>query len=183
MVRELEKIRIRTNATLDHLLAIHSSPGPKDCDGNGGRSIEERRTSMTKGHEARVKALIDTLGPEEAIRAAREALYTTGLKMGKEARTRLGVGESRDDLVKAAGIMYRILGIEFSVVDAPEGSRMEVTSCALSREYSHGACLMLSAVDEGVVSGLNSKAGMCFTERITGGSPRCVATITIKESE
>ncbi|MDW5562087.1 MAG: hypothetical protein SA339_02590 [Methanomassiliicoccus sp.] len=180
MSREVQRIEARTNATLDALLRSAGSHPPEGTKARA-KDLEGHRAAMAGGHEIRVRALIDALGREEAIRAARSALNDTGMELGREAKASLGVGGSSEDLMRAAAVMYRILGIEFSVLDTPDGRRMAVRRCALSQVYSHDACLMLSAVDEGVVSGLNPMASMRFTERMTGGAPCCLASITLKE--
>jgi hypothetical protein len=181
MAREVERIRSRTDAALDALLAERVPGVQKDEPVEPVRGLEGRRAAMARGHEWRVQALIGAMGREEAIRLGREALFRTGLALGEEARGRLGVKDTRADLLRAAGVLYRVLGIEFVVVPGPQGDRMEVVRCALSRHYSHEACLILSAVDEGAVSGLSPRAAMRFEERITNGSPRCLAKIDFRE--
>jgi hypothetical protein len=181
MVRELDTIKARTNASLDALLAEYAPSTLKVEEVSSTTGLEGRRAAMARGHDRKVKALIAVLGQEEAVKVGRKALFQTGLQLGREARDRLGVRAGRADLLRAAGVMYRILGIEFSVVATAGGERMEVNRCALSKHYSHETCLLLSAVDEGVVSGLNPRAGMRFEERITGGCPRCVALISFQE--
>jgi hypothetical protein len=181
VIWELDKIEAATNAALDELIALNGSAAREVPEASIGWGLEERRAALAQGHERRVRALVDRIGREEAIRAARKALFRTGLEMGREARSRLGVGDSLQDLIRAAGVLYRILGIEFTVIDAPEGRRLEVHRCPLASWYSHEACLMLSAVDEGVVSGLSPEAAMRFTEYISGGAPHCVALISYKE--
>jgi hypothetical protein len=181
MVRELDTIKARTNASLDTLLAEHTQGPLKEEETPSSSGLEGHRAAMARGHDRRVKALIAMLGQEEAVRVGREVLFQTGLQLGREAKDRLGVRPGRADLLRAAGVMYRILGIEFSIVGTAEGERMEVNRCALSKYYSHETCLLLSAVDEGVVSGLNPRAGMKFEQWITGGCPKCVARISFQE--
>lgn len=180
MVREIERIRASTDAALDALLAEHALAAVKE-DAVSSRRLEERRAAMARGHDRKVRALIEGVGREKAILLGREALFRTGLALGREARHRLGVKDTEDDLLRAAGVLYRILGIEFTVVAGPGGDRMEVTCCALSAHYSLEACEILSAVDEGTVTGLSPRASMRFERRITDGSPRCVARIDLRE--
>lgn len=179
MAREVERIRARTNATLDTLMTAHGVVAPPG-DGRTGRSLEERRAAMALEHERRVRALVEALGREKAVTLGREALFRTGLELGREARERLGVRDDREDLLRAAKVLYRILGIEFAMVGDPDGERMEVSRCALSHLYSEETCLVLSAVDEGVVSGLVPGASMRFEKRLTDGSPRCVAAVRLE---
>ncbi len=65
----------------------------------------------------------------------REALFKVGIQLGRKNRERLGVGDSPRDLVKAAKIMYRVLGIDFSVEWlGPEQGILTVDRCAFSKE-------------------------------------------------
>jgi len=175
MTKEVENVRRSTNATLDALLAAHSLEVPTDPVPSGG--LEARRAAMAHGHEQRVQALIAGLGRERAIVVGREALFATGLALGQDAQKRLKVGDGRADLLNAAKVLYRVLGIEFTVTD----DCLEVHRCALAEHYSADACRILSAVDEGVVSGLYPRAAMRFEKHLTDGCPRCVARIRLEE--
>lgn len=176
MGREVERIRARTFAAMDELLSAHGVEVP-DKPGPTGRGLEDRRADMALGHQMRAEALVKSLGEERAVAVARDALFDTGVQLGMESRRRLRMDGSAEDLIRAAKVMYRVLGIEFTLSDSPQGKRLEVHRCALASRYSSATCRMLSAVDEGTVSGLDPQAEMRFQERITGGAPRCVATI------
>lgn len=139
--------------------------------------MEERRKIMANAHNMRVKALIEVLGCEEAVKIGRDALFQAGLKLGREARMRLNVGNSLPDLIRAARVLYRVLGIEFEVKKSGEKLNMVVERCSLSGYYNPETCLILSAADEGVVQGLNKNIRMQFTERMTEGSLKCLAYI------
>jgi hypothetical protein len=181
MAREVERIRSSTNASLDALLAEHVpdvSMGEREGVISG---LAERRSVMARGHERRIMALVKGVGRERAISLGREALLRTGMEFGKDAKERLGVNETKDDLIRAARVLYRILGIEFMIVAGPEGERIEVTRCAISLHYSPETCAVLSAVDEGAISGMSPKASMRFQKYITDGSTRCVAMIDFGE--
>lgn len=180
--REMEKIRSLTYAALDELLAEHA-PGEFEADEDVHvRRLEDRRAVMAQGHRKRVEALIKGVGRERAILLGRNSLHSIGEALGRDARRRLGVGDTRSELLQAASVMYDILGIEFTVSTGPDGDRLVVSRCALSSHYSRDVCAILSAVDEGAVSGLNPGAKMLFREHLTDGSPRCVASISIKEA-
>ena len=176
MAREVDRIRARTNEALDALLSRNRLEVPKDE--GGGANLEERRKAMALDHRRRVEALVDGLGHERAVELGRETLYRTGQELGRDARARLGVKDSKDDLLLAALVLYRILGIEFTV----SGEVLEVRRCALSEHYSPDTCLVLSAVDEGVVSGLSPRARMRFEKRLVDEYPMCVARISLEEA-
>lgn len=181
MEREIERIRSSTDAALDALLAIHHPDAVIEKEEMAGRGLEDKRSAMARSHERKVRALIDSVGRERAIGLGREALFLTGQVLGREAKVRLGVKDTREDLLRAARVLYRILGIDFYLVAGPEGERMEVTRCSLSPHYTKDTCTVLSAVDEGTFSGLCPGASLQFKEYISNGSARCVAMIDFKE--
>jgi hypothetical protein len=182
MAREVERIRASTDAALDSLLARHAPELDVEGPKVKVRSLEDRRTDMARSHERKVRALVENLGRERAISVGREALFQTGLALGRGAKARLGVKDTRSDMLKAATVLYRILGIEFVIVAGPQGERMEVIRCSLSHHYSRETCSILSAVDEGTFKGLCPGADLRFREHITDGSPRCVAIVDFGES-
>jgi hypothetical protein len=177
--KELDNVAINTIKGLNDILKKYAPEKmeeitDKDLRGN----LQERRATMTKAHNARVKALIEVLGRETAIRIGREVMFNVGCELGQEARQRLGVGNSFNDLETAARILYKILGIEFKIENKGGNIVMVVNRCDLSKYYSPEACMVLSAADEGVVRGLNENMNMQFKERITDGSSECIACIT-----
>lgn len=179
--REIERIRSLTFAVLDELLAEHvpGALGIEDDPHDG--SLEGRRAAMAQGHRRRVEALIKGVGREKAITLGRASLRPVGEALGRDARRRLGVGNTKKELMQAASVLYDVLGIEFTISTGPDGDRLVVSRCALSSSYSRDVCAVLSAVDEGAVSGLNPEAEMLFREHLTDGSPQCIAGISIKE--
>jgi hypothetical protein len=141
-------------------------------------NMENRRKIMSKAHNIRVKELINVLGYDEAVRAGRASLFKAGLKLGLEARERLGVGSGLQDLIRAARILYRVLGIEFIIIQSVDDNLMVVKKCSLSEYYTPETCKILSAADEGVVQGLNPNIHLIFTQRMTDGPSECVACIS-----
>lgn len=140
-------------------------------------TIEERRSIMARAHNNRVKALIEEIGYEEAVKIARKSMFEVGYQLGQDARRRLGVGDDFEDLQIAAKILYKVLGIEFKIENREGNIIMIVNRCALSKYYTREACVVLSAADEGVVHGLNENLSMKFKEKITDGSSECIACI------
>ncbi len=145
-------------------------------------NLEKRRKLMATAHNVRVRALIHAVGYDEALKIGRNALFEAGLKLGREARERLHVGDSFQDLIQAARILYRVLGIEFEINQQGEYINLIVKKCSLSHYYLPETCRILSAADEGVVQGLNENIHLNFTERMTDGCSECIAHIH-KESK
>ena len=177
----LERVETLTIGALDALLenrAPAALAGLRGAPGTPAGTLEERRAAMAAAQNARVKALVEELGREEAVRIGREALFPVGVTLGREARKRLDVGDGAEELGRAAAILYRTLGIDFTL-EAQEGGgmMMRVHRCALADRYSEEACEILSAADEGVVAGLSPKFRMRFEQRMTGGRSCCLARI------
>lgn len=142
-------------------------------------SVDERRAAMASNHNILVQSLIQTIGEKETFDLGRQALFKVGLEIGEESRVRLRVGDGMDDLIRAARVMYRVLGIQFTVQEKDSGLEIIVNRCALSNWYSENTCKVLSATDEGVLRGLNHRVGMRFERMITSGFPNCMARVWV----
>ena len=179
---ELDRVAAQTTdalrSLLDEVAPDELRKVSKEIKAPSG-SVEERRAAMASNHNVLLKALIDGVGRDRAVEVGREALFRVGVRLGEESRKRLGVGNSIKDLVMAAKVLYRVLGIGFTVHGRGGEYRIEVHRCALSAHYSELTCAVLSAVDEGVVRGLNPLASMRFERKITSGFPTCLASVRI----
>lgn len=133
---------------------------------------------MAQIHNEMVVVLVAALGREEAARVCRPVLYDVGIRFGSEARKRLRVRDSPLDLLQAVAIMYRVLGIDFSVTREKDEIELCVHRCQLASRYSADACLLLSALDEGFVQGLNPGMRMRFTQHMTEGHESCFALVS-----
>ncbi|MCE5214859.1 MAG: L-2-amino-thiazoline-4-carboxylic acid hydrolase [Methanobacterium sp.] len=178
--KELDQVAEVTIGCLDQLVyevapreyrAIHKEKQTMIGD------LENRRKIMSTAHNLRVKVLIETLGYDDAVRVGREALFNAGLQLGQEARKRLKVGNSLQDLIRAARVLYQVLGIKFKIRKSGEEFLMIVDKCLLSKYYTPETCRILSAADEGVFQGLNPNIHMIFTQRMTEGPSECLACI------
>ena len=183
--RELGRVAELTTAVLNELVEDHA-PGRletlvgEDLPMEG--DLGDRRRAMADAHSRRVSALVDVLGEEEAVRLARKRMGPAGERLGAEARTRLGVDGSMDDLVSAAELLYKVLGIEFEMEEKEGGSvTLHIGRCGLAEGYEGITCHIMSAADEGMIRGLNPHASMVFQHRMTEGADECVAHIQIDE--
>lgn len=179
--RELARVAWVTTMALDGLLAecapptlaqLHSGDAPL------GKSLAQRRMGLARAHRRRVAALVEALGQEEAVQRGRAALFPVGLQLGQEVRARVGMGDSVGDLLQAAHMLYRVLGIDFSVQwQGGFPCILRVHRCALSAYYAGVTCMVLSATDEGVVRGLNPHVSLRFQEYLPAGTSRCTARL------
>jgi L-2-amino-thiazoline-4-carboxylic acid hydrolase len=146
-------------------------------------NFQERRRTMANLQNQLVKTMLETLGHDKTMKLGREAMFKEGLALGCKFKKMLGVGNSLEDLISAASILYKVLGIKFSLKRKNNGMVMVVNNCVLAEYYNPDTCRVLSAADEGVVQGLNPNLKMEFQERITEGAPCCVAPIYQKENK
>jgi hypothetical protein len=183
LLKELKKVYFETNRALDSLLEENNLKNPvdyRDNDDLEGMSLEQLRSKMARDHNAKVSKLVAGLGRKIAIQQGRKKLYEVGIRMGENARLELGVGDSISEVMKAAKILYRVLGIDFKINFLSKTEAvMFVNRCSLSKCYNDITCEVLSAADEGVVRGLSPSAIMKFQERITSGAANCKAQIRI----
>jgi hypothetical protein len=134
------------------------------------------RQAMSRRHVQLVDELIAAKGKEEGIQMGREAMHDAGVMLGADIRTKLRLSGDARELMTAARLLYRILGIEFEVDDDMKG--MRVRHCALSQNYTPLTCEVISAMDEGVVSGLDPSVKMRFVEKNGHRWPMCKAELT-----
>jgi predicted ArsR family transcriptional regulator len=181
--RELVRVDTLTTDALEDLLSKNSSNNKEEKPKKetiSKESLEKRRALMAHNHVNLVASLVDALGKEEATQLGRETMFKVGETLGRETGQKLGIGRSIKDLIRAAKILYRILGIEFEVeIKGPTTAVLIINRCALSTNYSELTCQILSATDEGVIRGLNKNIKMRFTERMTSGLAKCRATIEL----
>lgn len=143
-------------------------------------NVAQKRAAMARTHAFLVDALSEAVGRDQAVDLGRKALFEVGKSLGMETRGRLGIGDSPSDLIKAAKVMYNVLGIDFNVEwHGKTSATLIVDRCALAKQYSELTCLVLSATDEGVIRGLNSNASMMFEKRLTTGCDKCIAQIEL----
>jgi len=180
LIRELERTSYILTEQLDTLLERYSIYPPKKGKPLRG-NLDERRAMMAVGQNLRIEALIKALGIEKACEFGRIEMFNAGYKLGCEAQKRLGVGKNIQDTLIAAKILYKVLGINFTIETRDKDIILRVESCALASHYSPETCKIMSAADEGVLKGLNNNMGMKFIKRMTEGSEECAACINIKD--
>ncbi len=177
---ELDRVASMTTDALKETIRNNTSVQVSGDQLHLSGSLTQRRAAMARLHNSLVATLVDALGEDQAVELGREALFKVGKSLGDESRRRLGV-QSPYDLVKAATILYRVLGIEFRVTWIDNlNATLTVHHCALAEEYRELTCRILSAADEGVVNGLVPNASMQFKDKLTGGCPSCTAEIKVK---
>ncbi len=183
--RELAEVSNQTTMALQSLIKKYAPREPiLQTKQEVSTSIEEQRLNMAQTHVKMVETLQNAVGHEKAVELGRAALFSVGENLGKQSRIKLGVGNNQADLIKAAKILYRILGITFSI-EMVDNSNAKVTinHCALAKKYSQLTCEILSATDEGVIKGLQPNVRLQFSQYMTSGCENCKANIYFKIKE
>jgi hypothetical protein len=183
--KELANVSDLTTSALQSIVAQYAHPElAANTKHRTSTSIKEQRANMAQTHVKLVEKLEAAFGHEKAVTLGREALFLAGENLGKQTRSRLGVGDSSNDLTKAAKILYRVLGIEFHIEWLDKSNaKVVIDRCALAEHYSTLTCEVLSATDEGVIKGLQPNAKLQFKEYMTSGCKNCRADIHFKEKE
>jgi len=145
-------------------------------EGRSSRPAEYRR-QMAVRHAQLVDALVSHKGREGALEEGRRVLFEAGSMMGRDLRSRLRLSGDPEEFLAAARLLYRMLGIEFQVEMQGREGTMKVVRCSLSQGYGPLTCDVISAMDEGVVSGLDPQVSMRFETRNRPGTPCCTARI------
>ena len=182
--KELDDIFGKTTAALQALISEYAKEKieVKDQKQQPPKAIKELRAIMAQTQATMVETLEATLGREEALRLGRKALFSVGKNLGMQARSRLGVGDSKSDLVTAAKVLYRVLGIRFHLDWIDNSNAVAIIDrCALSEKYSELTCEVLSATDEGVMQGLQPNVSMRFKQYMTSGCKNCKASIRFNQ--
>ena len=181
--KELNNLASLTIAELDNILKKHDPDSLKNITplsiplkGN----LNHIRLKMIQGHEIRVKALENLLGKERSIELARPAMFEVGYRLGLEFKKKLSIKDDLEEVMIAAHILYKVLGIEFEFQDNKTDPHIIISHCELASYYSPLSCHILSGADEGVLKGLNPTFEMKFIKRITEGASCCKARLKLK---
>ncbi len=168
--RELRNVSSQTTEALKKLIASYAPREVAATEQPFPTSLSEQRAMMAQTHAKLVQALVAAVGHEKAVTLGRESLFAVGVNLGKQTRSKLGVNDNPKDLVRAAKILYRILGIEFNLEWLDSSNAVAIINhCALAEQYSKLTCEVLSATDEGVIKGLQPNVTMHFKEYMTSG--------------
>jgi hypothetical protein len=178
LINELKQTSNITNEYIDNLFERYSIPKPPVNENLVG-NLQEQRLIMAKNHNTSLNTLIEVLGFDKAVMVGRKEMFKAGYKMGLNIKKRLNVKDI-DDAIIAARIIYRVLGINFTVEENGKDILLRIKSCELASLYTSQTCEIMSATDEGVLKGLNDKMSMKFLTRITEGADECTACIKIK---
>jgi len=113
------------------------------------------------------------LGAGRDLLALKTRLYQSAYPLGGKLRKWLGV-DSVEEVMELGQILYRAIGVE---IEGDAQGDVTVKRCYFSQFYSGRVCDLISALDDGVFSGLSGGGRLAFSERLTEGSERCRAKL------
>jgi hypothetical protein len=109
------------------------------------------------------------------IENIKQSLFRGARQMGQELQTKLRP-KSRDEIISLICLIYKILQIDFAVVD---GGEITVNRCFFSNYYSKETCTLISALDKGMVAGISNGWQLEFTQQLTEGFACCKGNLKI----
>lgn len=140
---------------------------PVDVRGLTHRELLERYAAFTIGCAERTPADLSH------AQTVSDSMWRNAYALGQSLRRWLGV-RTRGEALRAARIAYRMIGIDLT---ADEHGAVVVDRCAFAAWYSPRVCHLMSSLDAGLIAGLTNGGRLTFSERITEGKPRCLASI------
>jgi hypothetical protein len=103
------------------------------------------------------------------VEEVKHRLYQNSCIFGQSLRKSLHIAEWEES-VKALGIIYKLIGIEFHYEGRDE---FIIKQCFFSRYYIKETCMIISSLDEGMAAGISGGGRLCFNSRITEGFGCC----------
>jgi hypothetical protein len=123
--------------------------------------------------------------PGRDIHAIKTQLYQNAYPLGGKLRKWFGLAlrpgvDTMEEVMELGQILYRAIGVE--IVGEPQGN-VTVNRCYFSQFYSSPVCDLISALDDGVFSGLSGGGRLVFSQRLTEGRECCRAKLWEGEGE
>jgi hypothetical protein len=138
-------------------------------------SFEQELDSFSRWTQALAEKATQSGPRREAIEERlRAAAFDFGRGIGRELGLR-----NRNEVMRAARLLYRILGIDFRGTDTGE---IVMARCFFSGRYAPATCALIASLDEGVLAGLAGGGTLAFQARITDGAPACRARFVFPET-
>jgi len=131
----------------------------------------------------RTYALFTREQAEKALQAGRDVpaiktrLYQKAYPLGWKLHNWFGV-DTMEEVMALGQILYRAIGVE---IQGDIQGDVTVRRCYFSQVYSGPVCDLISALDDGVFSGLSGGGRLVFSERLTEGNECCKAKLHLRE--
>jgi hypothetical protein len=105
--------------------------------------------------------------------ATKKRLSNLAWEYGRKLRQQLGV-KTMPEALGLGILLYRLIGIE---LQAPDPGHLAISRCFFREYYTPDICRLMSALDEGVLTGLSGCKTLKFTRRLTEGYSQCRAQL------
>ena len=131
----------------------------------------------------RTYALFTREQAERALQAGRDVsaiktqLYQNAYPLGAKLRKWFGI-DTMEEVMELGQILYRAIGIE---IQGDAQGDVTVRRCYFSQFYSGPVCDLISALDDGVFSGLSDGGRLTFSERLTERRECCRAKLQLRK--
>jgi hypothetical protein len=113
------------------------------------------------------------------IPAIKTRLYQNAYPLGAKLRRWFAV-HTMQEVMELGQILYRAIGVE---IQGDTQGNVTVKRCYFSQFYSAPVCDLISALDDGVFSGLSGGGRLTFSERLTEGRGCCRAKLQLRPEE
>lgn len=107
------------------------------------------------------------------IPSIKKHLFENAYPLGEKLRKWFAV-DAMEDVMELGQILYQAIGVE---VQGNNQGDVTVNCCFFSQFYSGSVCDLISALDDGVFSGLSGDGRLVFSQRLTEGSACCKAKL------
>jgi hypothetical protein len=107
------------------------------------------------------------------VPAIKTQLYQNAYALGGKLRKWFGV-DTTEEVMELGQILYRAIGVE---IQGDVQGNVTVKRCYFGPFYSGPVCDLISALDDGVFSGLSGGSRLTFSERLTEGRECCRARL------
>jgi hypothetical protein len=137
---------------------------------------------LTYDEQMRSYALFTREQAENALRdgldiaALKARLYQKAFPLGARIRKWLGI-DKVEEVMELGQILYRAIGV---AMQGDASGNITVHSCYFSQYYTGPVCELISALDDGVFSGLSGGGRLEFCQRLTEAKAFCFAKLTLR---
>jgi hypothetical protein len=113
------------------------------------------------------------------IPAIKNRLYRNACPLGARLHKWFRVN-TMEEVMELGGVLYRAIGVE---LQGDAQGNVTVKRCYFSQFYSGAVCDLISALDDGVFSGLSRGGRLVFSDGLTEGGECCRAKLQFAEGD
>lgn len=122
---------------------------------------------------------LQALESGEDVSVLRKRLFRNSYEYGKKIRNIFNI-TSQKEVNRVSKYLYKNIYTDFH---GNEHGGISITKCFFSEYYTPEVCKITSALDAGIISGLQGGGYLMFSDRITEGKSSCKACLLVKEAQ